>query len=63
MSYSKIAVDKQIARERIPAREGNAIHRLLRGRKETLQDRYDVYFQACKDLGIPAKSFDEWLAS
>jgi hypothetical protein len=32
-------------------------------RRETLQDRYDVYVQACKDLGIPAKSFDEWLAS
>jgi hypothetical protein len=31
--------------------------------KQTLQMRYAVYLQACKDLGIPAKSFDEWLAS
>jgi hypothetical protein len=59
--YNKIAVDRQIAREK--AKGGKTIHRLLRGRRETLQDRYDVYVQACKDLGIPAKSFDEWLAS
>lgn len=58
--YSKTAVDKQIAREKIPAREAQAIHRLLRGRRETLQDRYAVYCQACKG---PVKTFDEWLAS
>lgn len=58
--YNKTAVDKQIAREKIPESEAKAIHRLLRGRRETLQDRYAVYVQACKG---PVKSFDEWLAS
>lgn len=61
--YNKDAVNKQIAREKIPAREAQAIHRLLRGRRETLQDRYAVYCQACKDLDIPVKTFDEWLVS
>ena len=54
--YNKTAVDKLIAREK--AKGGKTIHRLLRGRRETLQDRYAVYCQACKG---PAKSFDEWL--
>ena len=57
--YNKDAVNKQIAREK--AKGGKTIHRLLRGRRETLQDRYAVYIQACKDLGIPVKTFDEWL--
>ena len=31
--------------------------------KETLEDRYAIYVQACKDLGITPKSFDDWLNS
>ncbi len=27
----------------------------------TLQQRYEIYVQCSKDLGLPIKSFDEWL--
>jgi hypothetical protein len=30
---------------------------------ETLADRYAVYVEAMRALGLPAKSFDEWLNS
>lgn len=29
----------------------------------TLEDRYDIYVQAMTDLGLPYKTFDQWLNS
>lgn len=29
----------------------------------TLRDRYDIYRRAMIDLGLPYKTFDEWLNS
>lgn len=29
----------------------------------TLEQRYAVYVQCAKDLGLPIKTFDEWLNS
>jgi hypothetical protein len=29
----------------------------------TLRDRYNVYVRCTKDLGLPVKTFDEWLNS
>jgi hypothetical protein len=31
--------------------------------KATLQDRYAIYIQACHEMGITPKSFDEWLGT
>jgi len=29
----------------------------------SLEDRYAIYVRCMKDLGLPYKSFDEWLES
>jgi hypothetical protein len=29
----------------------------------TLQDRYDIYVAQMESLGLPVKTFDEWLNS
>lgn len=29
----------------------------------TLEERYDIYKTAMEELGLPCKTFDEWLGS